>query len=163
MAPEPPAQGQTLRYFTWDEVAQRSGREKERWLVIERKVYNISEFTRRHPGGSRVISHSAGQDATVSPARLGRGRRRARGSVRETGSLATVAKYQLMGKSWRRLSIPVAQRLGVLWPRDTRAGASVKTSLGSGEWRSAMHTDEQRAARPCVRSFCGRESAVGRP
>ncbi|KAB0389805.1 hypothetical protein E2I00_000541, partial [Balaenoptera physalus] len=27
-------------------------------------VYNISEFTRQHPGGSRVISHYAGQDAT---------------------------------------------------------------------------------------------------
>lgn len=70
MAPETPAQGPTLaqgptpRYFTWEEVAQRSGRNKERWLVIERKVYNISEFNRRHPGGSRVISHYAGQDAT---------------------------------------------------------------------------------------------------
>uniref|UniRef100_A0A2R8MZQ6 Acyl-CoA (8-3)-desaturase n=1 Tax=Callithrix jacchus TaxID=9483 RepID=A0A2R8MZQ6_CALJA len=68
MAPDPvaaetPAQGPTPRYFTWDEVAQRSGY-KERWLVIDRKVYNISEFTRRHPGGSRVISHYAGQDAT---------------------------------------------------------------------------------------------------
>ncbi|XP_007106251.2 acyl-CoA (8-3)-desaturase isoform X2 [Physeter macrocephalus] len=64
MAPETPAQGPTPRYFTWNEVAQRSGRDKERWLVIDRKVYNISEFTRQHPGGSRVISHYAGQDAT---------------------------------------------------------------------------------------------------
>nr|AFC78255.1 fatty acid desaturase 1 variant 6 [Papio anubis] len=68
MAPDPvaaktPVQGPTPRYFTWDEVAQRSGCE-ERWLVIDRKVYDISEFTRRHPGGSRVISHYAGQDAT---------------------------------------------------------------------------------------------------
>lgn len=77
MAPETPAQGPAPRYFTWEEVAQRSRRNKERWLVIERKVYNISEFLRRHPGGSRVISHYAGQDATVSPAWQGRGRRRA--------------------------------------------------------------------------------------
>ncbi|KAK2100356.1 hypothetical protein P7K49_021704 [Saguinus oedipus] len=82
MAPDPvaaetPAQGLTPRYFTWDEVAQRSGC-KERWLVIDRKVYNVSEFTRRHPGGSRVISHYAGQDATVSAARLGHGRGRGR-------------------------------------------------------------------------------------
>lgn len=73
MAPDPvptpvPASAQLrqTRYFTWEEVAQRSGREKERWLVIDRKVYNISDFSRRHPGGSRVISHYAGQDATVS-------------------------------------------------------------------------------------------------
>lgn len=96
MAPETPAQGPTPRYFTWDEVAQRSGRNKERWLVIERKVYNISEFTRRHPGGSRVISHYAGQDATVSDAQRAQGRRRgpaaaAGGSVRDTGSLAPTA------------------------------------------------------------------------
>ncbi|OBS58746.1 hypothetical protein A6R68_10074 [Neotoma lepida] len=73
MAPDPvptpvpasaSAQLHQPRYFTWEEVAQRSGREKERWLVIDRKVYNISDFTRRHPGGSRVISHYAGQDAT---------------------------------------------------------------------------------------------------
>ncbi|XP_047631509.1 acyl-CoA (8-3)-desaturase isoform X2 [Phacochoerus africanus] len=64
MAPENPVQGPTPRFFTWEEVAQRSGRGKEQWLVIDRKVYNVTKFTRRHPGGSRVISHYAGQDAT---------------------------------------------------------------------------------------------------
>ncbi|NWV57880.1 FADS1 desaturase, partial [Daphoenositta chrysoptera] len=34
------------------------------WLVIDRKVYDVSEFSKRHPGGTRVISHYAGQDAT---------------------------------------------------------------------------------------------------
>lgn len=59
----------SLRLFTWEEIGQRNGRgsaAQERWLVIERKVYDISKFYRRHPGGSRVISHYAGQDATVS-------------------------------------------------------------------------------------------------
>ncbi|XP_053924238.1 acyl-CoA (8-3)-desaturase [Cuculus canorus] len=56
-----------FRHFTWEEIGQRNGRgpaPQERWLVIERKVYDISHFCRRHPGGSRVISHYAGQDAT---------------------------------------------------------------------------------------------------
>ena len=39
---------------------------KDKWLVIEGQVYNITNWARRHPGGSRVISHYAGQDATVS-------------------------------------------------------------------------------------------------
>ncbi|KAF7245541.1 Acyl-CoA (8-3)-desaturase [Varanus komodoensis] len=52
------------RRFTWDEIKPRSGRAPERWLVIDRKVYDISQFHKRHPGGSRVISHYAGQDAT---------------------------------------------------------------------------------------------------
>ncbi|KFV03160.1 Fatty acid desaturase 1, partial [Pterocles gutturalis] len=34
------------------------------WLVIDRKVYDVSKFSKHHPGGSRVISHYAGQDAT---------------------------------------------------------------------------------------------------
>ncbi|MGH0136559.1 UNVERIFIED_CONTAM: hypothetical protein FKN15_034916 [Acipenser sinensis] len=53
-----------LARYTWSEVQLRSGRE-EKWLVIDRKVYNISEFCKRHPGGVRVISHYAGQDATM--------------------------------------------------------------------------------------------------
>ncbi|XP_005988035.1 acyl-CoA (8-3)-desaturase [Latimeria chalumnae] len=51
------------RAFTWEEVQQRNRRE-EKWLVIDRKVYDITQFCKRHPGGSRVISHYAGQDAT---------------------------------------------------------------------------------------------------
>ncbi|NXA12844.1 FADS1 desaturase, partial [Sapayoa aenigma] len=34
------------------------------WLVIDRKVYDVSRFSQEHPGGSRVIGHYAGQDAT---------------------------------------------------------------------------------------------------
>ncbi|XP_048162702.1 acyl-CoA (8-3)-desaturase-like [Corvus hawaiiensis] len=52
--------------FTWEEVGIRNGgrQGQEQWLVIDRKVYDVSKFSKRHPGGSRVISHYAGQDAT---------------------------------------------------------------------------------------------------
>ncbi|KAK9410197.1 fatty acid desaturase 1-like [Crotalus adamanteus] len=56
------------RWFTWDEIGLRSGHgdpPQERWLVIDRKVYDVSRFYRRHPGGSRTIASYAGQDATV--------------------------------------------------------------------------------------------------
>lgn len=60
------------RFFTWEEIGLRTGRIQphlqEKWLVIDRKVYDISSFFKRHPGGQRVISHYAGQDATVSTA-----------------------------------------------------------------------------------------------
>ncbi|KAM3854414.1 acyl-CoA (8-3)-desaturase-like [Vipera latastei] len=55
------------RWFTWDEIGLRTGQgdpPQERWLVIDRKVYDVSRFYRRHPGGSRVIASYAGQDAT---------------------------------------------------------------------------------------------------
>ncbi|XP_041053636.1 acyl-CoA (8-3)-desaturase-like isoform X1 [Carcharodon carcharias] len=51
------------RFFTWEEVQKHCTR-SDRWLVIHRKVYDISEFSKRHPGGARVIGHYAGQDAT---------------------------------------------------------------------------------------------------
>ncbi|OCT83894.1 acyl-CoA (8-3)-desaturase [Xenopus laevis] len=54
--------GELTRY-TWEEVKKRCTRE-ERWLVINRKVYDITRFINIHPGGSRVISHYSGQDAT---------------------------------------------------------------------------------------------------
>ncbi|NXX84254.1 FADS1 desaturase, partial [Urocolius indicus] len=34
------------------------------WLVIDRKVYDVSNFSKQHPGGRKVLSHYAGQDAT---------------------------------------------------------------------------------------------------
>nr|AEY94454.1 fatty acid desaturase 1 [Scyliorhinus canicula] len=51
------------RFFNWEEV-QRHCTRSDRWLVICRKVYDISDFSKRHPGGARVIGHYAGQDAT---------------------------------------------------------------------------------------------------
>ncbi|XP_033728460.1 acyl-CoA 6-desaturase-like [Pecten maximus] len=52
--------GDTL---TWREV-QGHNKPDDKWLVIDGQVYNITKWAGRHPGGSRVISHYAGQDAT---------------------------------------------------------------------------------------------------
>ncbi|KAJ8249160.1 hypothetical protein GJAV_G00231820 [Gymnothorax javanicus] len=49
--------------FTWEEV-QRHSHKGDQWLVIDRKVYDVSDWVKRHPGGIRVISHYAGEDAT---------------------------------------------------------------------------------------------------
>nr|BBL33568.1 fatty acid delta6 desaturase [Hypoclinemus mentalis] len=49
--------------YTWEEVQSHDSK-NDQWLVVDRKVYNITQWARRHPGGFRVISHYAGQDAT---------------------------------------------------------------------------------------------------
>uniref|UniRef100_A0A4W3J292 Fatty acid desaturase 2 n=1 Tax=Callorhinchus milii TaxID=7868 RepID=A0A4W3J292_CALMI len=49
--------------YTWEEVQKHSSK-ADQWLVIDRKVYNITEWANRHPGGHRVISHYAGEEAT---------------------------------------------------------------------------------------------------
>lgn len=51
--------------FTWDDVKKHVNR-KDQWIVVDKEVYDISTWSRRHPGGSKIISHYAGQDATVS-------------------------------------------------------------------------------------------------
>ncbi|NXM73698.1 FADS2 desaturase, partial [Serilophus lunatus] len=57
---EPAAQ---IRFYTWEEI-QKHNLRTDSWLVIERKVYNVTKWVKRHPGGQRVINHSAGEDAT---------------------------------------------------------------------------------------------------
>lgn len=53
-----------VRSYTWEEI-QKHNLRTDRWLVIERKVYNVTQWASRHPGGQRVIGHCAGEDATV--------------------------------------------------------------------------------------------------
>ncbi|NXI47927.1 FADS2 desaturase, partial [Galbula dea] len=52
-----------IRLYTWEEI-QKHNLRTDKWLVIERKVYNVTKWANRHPGGQRVISHCAGEDAT---------------------------------------------------------------------------------------------------
>ncbi|NP_001351411.1 acyl-CoA 6-desaturase isoform 2 [Pan troglodytes] len=49
--------------FSWEEI-QKHNLRTDRWLVIDRKVYNITKWSIQHPGGQRVIGHYAGEDAT---------------------------------------------------------------------------------------------------
>nr|WAY16337.1 front-end fatty acid desaturase group A [Spirobranchus lamarcki] len=49
--------------ITWAEVEQHAARD-DKWLVIDDQVYDISNWQRKHPGGAKLLSHYAGQDAT---------------------------------------------------------------------------------------------------
>ncbi|MBZ3883130.1 Fatty acid desaturase 2-like protein FADS2P1 [Sciurus carolinensis] len=53
----------SLNTYTWEEI-QRHNQETDQWLVINRKVYNVTDWAKRHPGGHRVLNHYAGEDAT---------------------------------------------------------------------------------------------------
>lgn len=59
------AKGWAGGVYTWQEVQSHCSR-SDQWLVIDRKVYNITQWAKRHPGGIRVISHYAGENATVT-------------------------------------------------------------------------------------------------
>lgn len=53
------------RTVTVEEVNRHNKRD-DKWLLINGKAYDITHFAKRHPGGAKVISHYAGEDATVS-------------------------------------------------------------------------------------------------
>lgn len=92
-----------VRFFTWEEI-QKHNLRTDRWLVIERKVYNVTQWAHRHPGGQRVIGHCAGEDATVRDgAAPGSGtfpRARARTSPR-TPAIPACAAPPPLGNIWR--------------------------------------------------------------
>ena len=54
------------REISWDEVQQHCNVSKDKWVVIENGVYDVTEWQNRHPGGKRLLDHYSGQDATVS-------------------------------------------------------------------------------------------------
>ncbi|PIA52819.1 hypothetical protein AQUCO_01000589v1 [Aquilegia coerulea] len=49
--------------FTLAEVSKHNN-SKDCWLVINRKVYNVTGFLRDHPGGENVLLNVTGKDAT---------------------------------------------------------------------------------------------------
>lgn len=52
----------TTRQYTWEEVAKHN-RPDDCWTVIDGKVYDMSKFVKRHPGG-KIILASSGVDGT---------------------------------------------------------------------------------------------------
>ncbi|KAH3861557.1 acyl-CoA 6-desaturase-like isoform X2 [Dreissena polymorpha] len=49
--------------LTWAEIS-RHVTNNDRWIVIGGEVYDVTEWSKKHPGGPRLIGHYAGQDAT---------------------------------------------------------------------------------------------------
>ncbi|KAF9873967.1 cytochrome b5 [Colletotrichum karsti] len=52
-----------LSTFTLDQVAEQST-DKSGLIVIEGKVYNITDYMAKHPGGDDILAEVLGQDAT---------------------------------------------------------------------------------------------------
>ncbi|RUS91183.1 hypothetical protein EGW08_001096 [Elysia chlorotica] len=51
------------RQISFAEFSKHNKRD-DQWLAINDKVYDITEFAKRHPGGAKILNHFAGEDAT---------------------------------------------------------------------------------------------------
>ncbi|CAN8076643.1 unnamed protein product [Agarophyton chilense] len=60
-APEPMSNDSTRR-ITWSELARHNTME-DAWIAIKGRVYDVTDFAKRHPGGD-IIFTAAGTDAT---------------------------------------------------------------------------------------------------
>ncbi|XP_062572489.1 acyl-CoA Delta-6 desaturase-like, partial [Saccostrea cucullata] len=51
------------KYYTVEEIKQHNKRD-DNWLMINGKVYDLSRWAKKHPGGAKILGHYAGEDAT---------------------------------------------------------------------------------------------------
>jgi cytochrome b involved in lipid metabolism len=54
-----------LPSYGWEEIRKHTSK-SDRWMVIDGRVYDVTRWAKKHPGGERLIAHHSGQDATVS-------------------------------------------------------------------------------------------------
>lgn len=54
------------KFYPASEVVVRNSPEDGHWLIINGRVYDVSEFAHMHAGGLKIIQSYAGMDATVS-------------------------------------------------------------------------------------------------
>ena len=51
--------------YTRVEVSLRNKRE-DLWIIVYGRVYDVTDWAPKHPGGKRIIQHYGGEDASVS-------------------------------------------------------------------------------------------------
>lgn len=50
--------------YTWQEVAKHNTAESA-WVIVEGKVYDVTHFLDKHPGGKEMLLLSAGRECTA--------------------------------------------------------------------------------------------------
>ncbi|OVA00835.1 Cytochrome b5-like heme/steroid binding domain [Macleaya cordata] len=51
------------KLFTWQEASEHKTRD-DCWVIVDGKVYDVTDYLDEHPGGDDVLLKAAGRDAT---------------------------------------------------------------------------------------------------
>ena len=57
-------QGRGMQQYTWREIKQHN-QPYDGWVVLRRKVYNLSPYLAYHPGGESILRKVLGKDITA--------------------------------------------------------------------------------------------------
>ncbi|KAI8854482.1 cytochrome b5-like heme/steroid binding domain-containing protein [Chytridium lagenaria] len=58
------------KVFAWSDIGAHNTRD-DCWMVIDKKVYDITKFLDEHPGGEEVLLEQAGIDASEAFEEIG--------------------------------------------------------------------------------------------
>lgn len=52
-----------IKEYSWEEISKHNT-ESSCWIVVYNKVFDVTPFLDKHPGGGKIIVKTAGKDAT---------------------------------------------------------------------------------------------------
>ncbi len=87
-----------IRHIDASEVALHNAEAQGHWLAIEQRVYDLSEYVHRHPGGRRVLLGYSGMDATEGYRRVHAGRTEV-DATRDMHVIGVVRALDLRGRT----------------------------------------------------------------
>ncbi|KAI5180304.1 hypothetical protein NEOKW01_0608 [Nematocida sp. AWRm80] len=51
------------KILSWEEISQHNSKDSC-WIVLSKRVYDITDYLKEHPGGANILIENGGKDCT---------------------------------------------------------------------------------------------------